>query len=61
MSETVLFVTTEGDMQLLNSTTAENIGLDVSVALQHVLLVYWGLPGPSLEEISFSSYPSGQS
>lgn len=38
MSETVLIVTTEGDMQLLNSTTVENIGLDVSAALQHVFL-----------------------
>lgn len=61
MSETVLIVTTERDMQLLNSTTIENIGLDVSMALQNVFLVYWGLPGSSLEEISSSSYPSEQS
>ena len=42
MSETVLIVTTEGDMQLLNSTTVENIRLDVSMALQHVF-VYIGV------------------
>lgn len=61
MSETFLIVTTDGGILLVNSTTLENTGLDVSVALQHVFLLYFDLPGPPLEEISSSSYLTGQS
>ena len=61
MSETFLIVTTDGGILLVNSTTVEYTGLDVSVALQHVFLLHFDLPGPSLEEISSSSYLAGQS